>query len=197
MSAGMLRVHVLDDSYSVFLEHLRQQLEDSVCLTAGPVDAGAPLFEVLVAGRPDRKALDHSPELKRLVIPFAGLPEETRTDKHKRGGRGSEKGTGYVRARPAKWQTMVPLRIRAMLLAGDRLFAAGMPDVVDEKDPLASFEGRLGATLQVYSAADGSPLESHPLTSLPAFDGLSAARGRLYLTTLDGKVICFGAPTAE
>lgn len=79
MSAGLLRVHVLDDSESVFLDHLRQELDDSVCLTAGPVNTGAPRFEVLVAGRPDRKALEYSPDLKRLVIPFAGLPEETRT----------------------------------------------------------------------------------------------------------------------
>ena len=49
-----------------------------------------------------------------------------------------------MRQQPAKWQTMIPLRIRAMVLAGDRLFAAGTPDVVDPDDPLAAFEGRQG-----------------------------------------------------
>ncbi|HUT91415.1 MAG TPA: hypothetical protein VMY37_18095, partial [Thermoguttaceae bacterium] len=85
----------------------------------------------------------------------------------------------------------IPLRIRAMLLADDRLIAAGTPDVLDPDDPLSAFEGRQGAMLQVFSAKDGSLLESQPLPSLPAFDGLSAAAGRLYLSTLDGKVICF------
>jgi len=30
------------------------------------------------------------------------------------------------------------------------------------------------------------------LEAPPAFDGMSAAHGRLYMATLDGKVICFG-----
>ena len=34
---------------------------------------------------------------------------------------------------------------RAMVLAGDHLFAAGTPDVVDPDDPPAAFEGRAGA----------------------------------------------------
>jgi len=120
------------------------------------------------------------------------LPKETLKDSHRRGGRGAEKGTGYVRQHPTKWQKMVPLRIRAMVVAGDRLFAAGMPDVVDPEDPPAAIEGRRGASLQVFSTKDGSLIHSQKLTSPPAFDGLSAAKGRLYLATLDGKVICFG-----
>ncbi len=121
------------------------------------------------------------------------LPKEARTDRYRRGGRGVEKGTGYVRRRPAKWQKMIPLRIRAMVLAGNHLFAAGTPDVVDPKDPLAALEGRKGAMLQVFSAKDGSLVKSHSLSSLPAFDGLSAAAGRLYMATRDGKVVCFGS----
>ncbi|MCH5374296.1 MAG: PQQ-binding-like beta-propeller repeat protein [Planctomycetes bacterium] len=125
------------------------------------------------------------------------LPPEAATDSFRRGGRGVEKGTGYVRARPAKWQTMIPLRIRAMVLAGDRLFVAGVPDVVDPDDPLASLEGRKGAMLQVFSTRDGSLVHSYPLTSSPMFDGLSAARGRLYLATADGKVTCYGDAAAK
>jgi len=138
---------------------------------------------------------DNEPALEdraKTVKAIDWLPEETRSDKHRRGGRGVEKGTGYVRTRPAKWQKMVPLRIRAMVLAGDCLFAAGTPDVLDPKDPLGAFEGRKGALLQVFSAKDGALLDSRPLASPPAFDGMSAASGRLYLATRDGKVICFG-----
>ena len=125
------------------------------------------------------------------------LPQETLRDKHRRGGRGVEKGTGYVRQRPAKWQKMIPLRIRAMVLAGDCLFAAGIPDIVDSKDPLAAFEGRKGALLEIFSTQDGSRLKSYPLSSMPAFDGMSAAGGRLYLATHGGKVCCFGDADEE
>ena len=118
------------------------------------------------------------------------LPKEAATDRHRRGGRGVEKGTGYVRSRPAKWQKMIPLRIRAMVLAGDHLFAAGTPDVLDPKDPLAAFEGRKGAMLQVFAAKDGSLVKSYSLASPPAFDGMIAAGGRLYIATQDGKVLC-------
>jgi len=120
------------------------------------------------------------------------LPEASQKDQHRRGGRGVEKGTGYVRHTPPTWQTMIPVRVRAMLLAGDRLVVAGPPDAVAEDDPLAAFEGRAGAVLQVRSAKDGSLLASRKLESPPVFDGLSAARGRLYMATRDGKVVCFG-----
>ncbi len=77
-----------------------------------------------------------------------------------------------------------------MVLAGETLFVAGVPDVVDPADPLASLEGRKGAQLQAYSAADGRKLAEYQLTSPPVFDGLIAAAGRLYWSTTDGKVMC-------
>jgi hypothetical protein len=119
------------------------------------------------------------------------LPEDAYTDEYRSGGRGAEKGSGFQRTWPAKWQKMAPVRIRAMVLAGDLLFAAGLPDVVDPEDPLAAFEGRRGARLDVFSTAEGSLCNSQRLSSPPAFDGLSAAAGRLYLAAQDGKVVCF------
>jgi hypothetical protein len=120
------------------------------------------------------------------------LPKGASTDSHRRGGRGVDKGTGFVRAAPEKWQKLIPLRVRSMVLAGDRLFAGGTPDVINDKDPLAAFEGRAGAKLAVFSAADGEKLAEMPLSHVPAFDGLIAAKGRLYLTTEDGKLVCMG-----
>jgi len=143
---------------------------------------------------------DNEPMLEERGNPIKRiewLPKETLTDSHRRGGRGAEKGTGYVRAKPAKWQKMVPLRIRAMVLAGDRLIAAGSPDVLDPNDPLAAFQGRGETLLQVFSAADGSLLGSQRLASPPAFDGLCVASGRVYMATLDGKIICLGDPAGR
>jgi hypothetical protein len=62
--------------------------------------------------------------------------------------------------------------------------------LIDPKDPLASFEGRKGALLNVYSAGDGSLLKSIPLASVPAFDGMIATNGRIYMATNDGKLLC-------
>jgi outer membrane protein assembly factor BamB len=118
------------------------------------------------------------------------LPEGAYSDRHRRGGRGVEKGTGYVREKPPKWQELIPVRVRAMVLAGDRLFAAGPPDAVDSDDPYAAFEGRKGAVIQVVSASDGTRLAETALPAPPAFDGLSAANGNLYLATTDGRLLC-------
>ncbi len=127
--------------------------------------------------------------LSKTAKTLEWLPKGAATDKHRRGGRGVEKGTGYVRAQPPKWQQLVALRIRAMVLAGDKLFAAGVPDEVDPEDPLASFEGRKGAKLGVYSAKDGAELKTMPLPSPAAFDGMIAAQGSLFVVTDDAKLL--------
>jgi hypothetical protein len=84
------------------------------------------------------------------------------------------------------------VRIRAMVLAGKRLFVAGPPDVVDPDDPMAAFEGCKGAVLHARSAADGKVLAERKLDAPPVFDGLIAAGGRLFLCTTNGYVVCLG-----
>ncbi|MFP4056445.1 MAG: PQQ-binding-like beta-propeller repeat protein [Candidatus Brocadiia bacterium] len=103
-----------------------------------------------------------------------------------------DKGTGFTRARPPKWARWVPVRVRAMVVAGDTLFVAGPPDVLEPEDPLAAFEGRKGAVLWAVAASDGKKLSETRLTSPPVFDGLVAARGRLFLATTDGRLTCMG-----
>lgn len=79
-----------------------------------------------------------------------------------------------------------------MVPAGGTLFVAGPPDVMDEADPYAAFEGRKGAVLWSLAAADGKKLAVSELKSSPVFDGMIAAGGRLYIAATDGKVLCFG-----
>ncbi len=104
-----------------------------------------------------------------------------------------DKGVGFTRTKPPKWATWIPVRIQAMVRAAGILFVAGPPDVLDPKDPLAAFEGRRGAELWAVSASDGKKLSELKLDSPPVLDGLIAANRRLYLSTKDGKVTCFGA----
>jgi outer membrane protein assembly factor BamB len=90
------------------------------------------------------------------------------------------------------WTQQLPILARGMVLAGDHLFLAGPSDVFKVHDPLAAIEGRSTGTLVVVSAADGKPLAEYQLDSPPVFDGMAAAGGRLYIATLDGKVLCYG-----
>ena len=109
-----------------------------------------------------------------------------------------------------QWTKDLPLMVRALVKAGDVLFMAGPADLIDEeetfqklaaKDPYVqvqlqqqddAFEGKLGARLQAVSAADGKTLFEFHLNSLPIWDGMAAARGKLYLSTSGGSVHCFG-----
>jgi len=47
-----------------------------------------------------------------------------------------------------------------------------------------------GALLLAVSTSDGKKLAEHKLDSAPTWDGMAAASGRLYLSTMDGKVLC-------
>lgn len=102
---------------------------------------------------------------------------------------GLDKMIGYTRAEPPLWMLWLPVRISAMVKAGDTLFVAGVPDVLDPNDPYASFEGRKRAFLVAVSAADGNKLSEMPLEYAPVFDGLIAASGRLYACLQDGSVV--------
>ncbi len=88
------------------------------------------------------------------------------------------------------WERPVGIRITSMLRAGDRLFVAGSPDVVDPADPHGAWEGRKGGLLAAFSTTDGEPLAEIELPSPPVWDGMAAAAGRLYLSLSDGTVAC-------
>jgi hypothetical protein len=67
-----------------------------------------------------------------------------------------------------------------------------MPKEIPEDDPHAAYEGRLGGAIWVCSEDDGRKMGEHPLPSPVVWDGMAAAGGRLYLTTIGGQVMCLG-----
>jgi hypothetical protein len=91
-----------------------------------------------------------------------------------------------------RWSVAIPVLARAMVLAGETLLVAGPPDFASAKDPTAALEGREGGSLLAVAPADGKVTATYPLASPPVFDGMAAAGGRLYLVTMDGKVVCMG-----
>jgi len=90
------------------------------------------------------------------------------------------------------WKHDLPVRARAMLRSGPRLYLAAAPVEIPADDPNAAYEGRRGGMLWVLSAEDGSKLAEQSLGAPAVWDGLAAADRRLYLSTVDGKVLCFG-----
>jgi outer membrane protein assembly factor BamB len=90
------------------------------------------------------------------------------------------------------WKQRVPIRGRAMAVTTDQLCVAGPPDVVDQEDPLAAFEGRKGGVLRVLDKKSGQLEKEFTLSAPPVFNGIAAANGHLLLTLEDGRVVCFG-----
>ena len=103
---------------------------------------------------------------------------------------GDDKMIGYTRADPPLWTCWLPVRVRAMVKAADALYVAGPPDEFNPKEPFAALEGRRGAVLVAVAAADGRKLAETKLDAPPVFDGLIAARGRLFVSQTDGSVLC-------
>ena len=147
--------------------------------------------EPQIVGEPGwRKPLAWLPQSH---IPREGNPGLDNVDR----GFGADKGIGYTRAEPPLWTAWLPIRIRAMVKAGDVLFVAGPPDDLDPDDPYAAFEGRRGARLAAVSAKDGTKLGEHQLNVSPVFDGLIAAAGRLYASLEDGSLVCLKPATPK
>ncbi|MEJ2246411.1 MAG: PQQ-binding-like beta-propeller repeat protein, partial [Acidobacteriota bacterium] len=100
-----------------------------------------------------------------------------------------------------------PLHARGMVLAGDTLFVAGPPDIIDEEDAFFALDekdirdklaeqsellqGKEGGLMWAVSAKNGKKLSEYKLDSLPVWDGMIAAGGKLYMTTMNGEVACY------
>jgi len=88
------------------------------------------------------------------------------------------------------WSSSIPLTGKALVLADDVLFVAGTPVVFPEGDLAKAYEGRMGGILWAASASTGEKLARYTLDAPPAWDGLAAANGMLFLSLADGRVVC-------
>ena len=83
------------------------------------------------------------------------------------------------------------LSTSALLVGPNRLCLAGVRDKVDEDDPWAHFDGRMGGLITIHSKEDGKLIREIELTSPPVFDGLASANKKLFVSCRDGSVLCF------
>jgi len=91
-----------------------------------------------------------------------------------------------------KWETYIPVRVRAMVLTKNKLLLAGPADIVPEDDPAVSFKPNAQSVLTTISRESGKVINEKKLNETPAFDGLIAAEGRLFMSCKNGVVLCLG-----
>jgi hypothetical protein len=143
------------------------------------------------------KADDYQLYGVKKVQMITGLPKARRK-------KGQKDPPPAVR-RPSKpepfWADEKSLIVRAMALTSDKLVVAGPPDLREKKvgilaysneeESLASFKGEKGVMLRVVSTADGRTVSEQKLDAMPVFDGMSAARGRVFVSLKNGEVQCW------
>ncbi len=108
------------------------------------------------------------------------------------------------------WTKDVPIITRAMAVAQKTIFIAGPEDVVDEEDAVArmskgdttilplvqqmdeNLDGKHGALMLAVNTETGEVESTTKLASPPTWDGLTVAQGQVFITTLDGTLLCLG-----
>jgi hypothetical protein len=108
-----------------------------------------------------------------------------------------------------EWTCPISIYGRAMAVAGDTVLVAGPPDFIDEESAFQNLtkkdsaigekllkqelalEDKSGGSVMTYSTSGDLRKEIH-LESSPVWDGMIVAQGRIYISSLDGKVRCFG-----
>ena len=88
------------------------------------------------------------------------------------------------------WSKPLPMRPRAMINAGRRLYIAGMPSEYGKDNWQESFDGSRGGLIKILSAEDGTEIAQYKLDSAPVWDAIAAANEKIYISTIDGNVIC-------
>jgi outer membrane protein assembly factor BamB len=116
--------------------------------------------------------------------PQTGKSLEGRQRKAKKGQRIS--GTPAAGWRKDRFEVMP----WAMVSDGATLLVAGPRDEAQKGDPWSTFEGRAGGVLCVLAADTGEVAAAPAIPSPPVWNGMAAARGRLYVALRNGSVIC-------
>jgi outer membrane protein assembly factor BamB len=127
--------------------------------------------------------------------------------KNKGGTEASRAGGSFVEH---TWDRFVPIVARSMALAGNSIIVGGPPDTIDEeyaferlaaRDPAIleelkeqdeALEGRRGGKLWAVNVETGEQSTGLELTSPPVWDGITSANGQVFVSTVDGRLQCFG-----
>jgi phosphoglycerate dehydrogenase-like enzyme len=73
-----LRVHFNRISFSEYTNEFKTLLDPEILITEGPEIPRPANYEILVYPTPSKEWIETSPELKAVIVPWAGIPEKTR-----------------------------------------------------------------------------------------------------------------------
>ena len=99
------------------------------------------------------------------------------------------------------WSKKNPITVRAMAIASNQIIIAGPVDVGQKTDHLAfknpkqaqeAFEGKKDIFLQMINKENGEKTFELKIDEYPSFDGLSVASGKVFLSSKNGTLSCFG-----
>jgi len=93
------------------------------------------------------------------------------------------------------WKLNIPITGKAIAMAGDTVFVAGEPMKFDNpsfENYVAAYAGEKGGQMLAVSATDGKKIAEYELQAAPAWDGIAAANGKLYVCLADGTIQCMG-----
>lgn len=113
----------------------------------------------------------------------------------------------------AKWLLQKPsVTARAMALSKDALLVAGPRNYINERQvyrlpdapatlegiqkQAEALEGQHGGVLWAMSKSDGKLLARLALDTVPVFDGMATADGEVFVSTLDGRLVCLSGDAA-
>ncbi len=118
------------------------------------------------------------------------------------GGIKKPAGGGVAAKFERLWEQEIPVQVRGLALAGDRLLVAGVKDVLDEtkaREDAAGWArqeehitGKHGSMVWAMDAKTGEKLSEWNLDLLPVFDGVISAGGRVFVAGEDGTLECLG-----
>lgn len=113
----------------------------------------------------------------------AGKSKKKRRSKSKK----KKKESGHL------WRQPLTIRGSSIVVGDDSIFLAGIEDKIGPADnPWKYYDGLMGAKLIVYNRKDGKQQQKISLKSAPVFDGMSSANNKLFISCIDGSIICIG-----
>jgi len=74
----LLRVHLYRDYSPKFMQEFHKMLDKDIKLSSGKTIPDPPDYEILVYPTPSKGWIEASPDLRIIVIPWAGIPQQTR-----------------------------------------------------------------------------------------------------------------------
>lgn len=154
-------------------------------------------------------AMDKNPQAISYEERFKG-----KAKKDRRGGPHIQSRAASVPV--SRWSKTIDTYVRALLVGAHRegksdlLFAIGFPEIIDEYDAIQlindqqrrglnveriylkekSIAGELGAKMMVVAADTGEVLSETKLDAPAVFDGMSAANGKIFISDIEGNVVC-------